>query len=251
MKPVPHRVAFGALLALIAITAAANDDLSTMTYEGTLGAQRIGMTLAVQHGKVVPDSHYFYARHLQDIALTGVAGRDVTLQEAGGGTFALHFKGNGSNGDAPLDFRNSIGLQGQWTGKDGKTFPVMLTNASDPGDAALPGARWYRNATDKSDAAFEAQVQGFHKAVLAGDRAGAARYVSFPLRVNLAPGKPLMVKNAAQLKAQWDKIFSPAWLKQAAQAMPHDMPVIRGQAMLGSGLAFFGDRGAEVINPMP
>ena len=71
----------------------------------------------------------------------------------------------------------------------------------------------------------------------------------FPLRVNVAPGKPLLVRNAAQLAAQWDRIFSPAWLKQAAQAMPHDLNVIRGQAMLGNGLAFFGDKGAEVINP--
>jgi hypothetical protein len=250
MKPALHSLAFGALLTVFATTAlAANDDLSTMTYEGTLGAQRIGMTLAVRDGKVVPDSHYFYARHLQDISLTGTSGGEVALQEPGGGAFALHFKGNGSNGNAPLTFNNSVGLEGQWTGKDGKTFPVTLTNASEPGDAALPGARWYRDATDKSDTVFEAQVQGFYKAVLAGDRAGTARYVHFPLRVNVAPGKPLMVKDAAQLKAQWDRIFSPAWLKQAAQAMPHDMPVIRGQAMLGQGLAFFGDQGAEVINP--
>lgn len=247
MKPALHRLALGALLATFATAAvAANDELSTMTYEGTLGAQRIGMTLAVHGGQVVPDSHYFYARHLQDIALTGTVGRELVLQEPGGGRFALHFKGNAK---APLDFENSLGLEGQWTGKDGKTFPVALSNASDPRDAALPGTRWYSDVTDKSDQAFEAQVQGFYKAVLAGDRAGAARYVSFPLRVNIAPGKPQMVKNAAQLSAQWDKIFSPAWLKQAAQAMPHDMAVIRGQAMLGGGLAFFGDKGAEVINP--
>lgn len=243
-------LALGTLFAACATAAhAANDDLSTMSYEGTLGSQRIGMTLAVRGGKVVPDSHYFYARYLKDIPLSGSANGEIRLQEPGGGAFALRFRGNGSNGAAPLNFDNSVGLEGTWTGKDGKAFPVELSNVGDPGAAALPGTRWYRDVTDKSDAAFEAQVQGFHKAVLAGDRAGAARYVSFPLRVNVAPGKPLMVKNAAQLAAQWDRIFSPAWLKQAALAMPHDLNVIRGQAMLGNGLAFFGDKGAEAINP--
>ena len=251
MKSALQRAGLGALFAVFATTAsAANDDLSTMTYEGTLGTQRIGMTLAVRDGKVIPNSHYFYAKYLKDIPLDGSAGGEITLREPGGGTFALRFKGNGSQGATPLNFSNSVGLEGQWTGKDGKSFPVALSNARDPGEGALPGSRWYRNATDKSDAAFEAQVQGFHKAVLAGDRAGAARFVSFPLRVNVAPGKPLMVKNAAQLAAQWGRIFSPAWLERAALAMPHDLSVIRGQAMLGNGLAFFGDKGAEVINPV-
>ena len=249
MKPTLQRIAFFTLAFFTTFAAAADDGLSTMSYEGTLGTQRIGMTLAVRGGKVVPESHYFYARYLKDIPLGGSAVNELTLREPGGGTFQLRFKGNGSNGDAPLGFDNSVGLEGKWTGKDGKTFPVALSNVGDPGESALPGTRWYRNVTNKSDAAFEAQVQGFHKAVLAGDRAGAARYVSFPLRVNVAPGKPLMVKNAAQLAAQWDRIFSPAWLEQAALAMPHDLNVIRGQAMLGNGLAFFGDKGAEVINP--
>lgn len=250
MKSALHRLALSALLVTFANgAAAANDDLSTMTYEGTLGTQRIGMTLAVRDGKVVPDSHYFYARYLKDIALSGSAGREITLREPGGGSFALRFKRDGSNAHAPLDFSNSVGLEGQWMGQDGKSFPVALSNVGDPGPAALPGTRWYRDVTDKSDAEFEAQVQGFYKAALAGDRAAAARYTSFPLRVNVAPGKPMMVKNAAQLAAQWNRIFSPAWREQAAQAMPHDLSVIRGQAMLGRGLAFFGDKGAEVINP--
>jgi len=250
MRSALYRFALGVFFVTIANRAvAANDDLSTMTYEGTLGAQRIGLTLAVRQGKVIPKSHYFYAKYLKDIPLSGRADREISLQEPGGGTFALRFRGNGSNGSAPLNFDNSVGLEGRWTGKDGKSFPVMLSNVSDPGQGALPGTRWYRDVTDKSDAAFEAQVQGFYKAVLAGDRAGAARYVSFPLRVNVAPGKPLMVKDGAQLAAQWERIFSPAWLQLAAQAMPHDLSVIRSQAMLGSGLAFFGDRGAEVVNP--
>jgi hypothetical protein len=255
MKPNPtmHQWLFAAALTMTATAAAGQDtnEVTKASYEGTLGTQRIGMTLVIGNGELISPSHYFYYRHLTDIPLTGSAGSSVTVKEPGGGTFDLHFQGNGSNGTQPLNFSNSIGLIGTWTGPDGKRFPVKLTGGGSPGPADPPGTRAYQDVTDKSDAAFEAQVQGFYKAVLAGDRMGAARYVTFPLRVNFPAGKHIQVKTAAELSAQWNRIFTPAWLKSAANEAPHDMPVVRGLAMLGQGLAFFGDGGAEVINAEP
>ncbi len=254
MKRILQQLTIGiALLARIATSALAqnNNDVVTAAYEGTLGSQRIGMTLIVKDGRLVPDSHYFYNRHLTDIPLTGTADRNVTLNEPGGGTFTLQFKGNGSNGNAPLTFDNSVGLTGSWRGTDGKTYPVALIGGGGSGPADPPGTRRYQNVTDKSDAAFEAQAQGFYKAVLAGDRAGTARHVSYPLRVNFSSTRHVQIKTPAELNAEWSKIFNAAWLRKAADAAPHDMSVVRGQAMLGNGLAFFGNGGAEVINAGP
>jgi hypothetical protein len=101
--------------------------------------------------------------------------------------------------------------------------------------------------TGQSDAAFEAKVQGFYKAALAGDRAAAAKYVSFPLRVN-HNGKSRTIHNAAELAAQWETIFTPAYLTALKNDIPHDLSVIQGQAMLGDGQAFFSDQGATALN---
>jgi hypothetical protein len=107
--------------------------------------------------------------------------------------------------------------------------------------------RWYKDVTSESDSAFEAKVQGFYKAVLSGDRATAARYVDFPLRVN-HNGKSRTVHSEAELSAQWNEIFTPACIDAFRQAIPHDMFVHNGQAMLGDGVAWFGAKGAQVIN---
>ncbi len=220
-------------------------DVVTASYTGTLGPARIGMTLVVEGAKVLPPSHYFYASHLTDIPLSGsVAASEVRLQEPGGGIFSLAFKGNGSEGRQTLTFENSVGMVGTWTGS-GRNFPVALNGGGGSGPAS---ARWYHDITSESDAAFEAKPQRFYRAVLAGDRDAAARYVDFPLRVNVAPGKQISITTPAQLKAQWNQIFPAAWLKQAAEAMPHDMGIADGMAMLGPGLAYFSQNGVEVIN---
>ncbi|KGM32346.1 hypothetical protein [Inquilinus limosus] len=245
-----QRWSAAALLALLVGTSAGlaqAADAESFNFEGTLGPTRVGMTLVVQDGKIAAPSHYFYQKHLTDIPLTGDAAKGVTLTEPGGGTFALQFKGNGSNGSDPLTFDNSVGLTGTWTGKDGKALPVALDLTGNAGPTA-PGERWYQDLTSESDAAFEAKVQGFYTTVMAGDRAGAANFVHFPLTVNVTAKEHLRITSPDQLNAHWDKIFTPAWLKQAGTALPHDLAVIDGMAALGSGLAYFSDKGVETIN---
>ncbi len=168
----------------------------------------------------------------------------LNLQGKDGGSFALKFVGNGSEGGKPLDFENSVGLEGSWS-KDGKTLPVKLTAG---GESPLPASgRRYEMVTDQSDSAFEAKVQGFYKAVLSGDRAGAAKYISYPLRVN-HNGKGRTIRSAAELTAQWETIFTPEYLAALKNDVPHDLSIIQGQAMLGDGQAFFSDKGATAVN---
>jgi hypothetical protein len=135
-------------------------------------------------------------------------------------------------------------MEGRWM-KNDSSYPVKLQMQQS--SQAPANARWYEDVPSESDAAFEAGVQNFYKAVLAGDRATAARYVDFPLRVN-RNGRSRMVKTAAQLSAEWGQIFTPACIDAFRDAMPHDMFVRNGQVMLGDGIAWFGPTGAQVVN---
>jgi hypothetical protein len=219
--------------------------VSRDTFTGTVGQSRIGITLLVNAAGTIIGGHYFYASHLKDIPLkAGTQGSGIILFAPEGGQFALSFKGNGSEAGKPLGFDNSIGMEGRWM-KGDSSYPVKLRVEQSSQSSA--NARWYEGVTSESDAAFEARVQNFYKAVLASDRATAARYVDFPLRVN-HNGKSHTIKNAAQLSAEWSKIFTPATLNAFRNAMPHDMFVRNGQAMLGDGVAWFGPKGAQSIN---
>lgn len=241
------------LAALLTFSMSANrtalaqtENTTGVTYSGTIGEAKIGMTL-VLHGKVMGNGHYFYYRYLKDIALTGrQSGSNLTLQEANG-IFNLHFVGNGSNGDQPLDFPNSVGLAGTWTG-GGKTLPVKLNLEGTSSEEANAG-HLYAMITDETDETFEARAQGFYFAALKGDAKQAARFVHFPLRVNWGATHHEMIGSANQLAANWHRIFTPRYLAALRDTAPHDMPVIRNQyAMLGAGLAFFTDKGVEVVN---
>jgi hypothetical protein len=44
------------------------------------------------------------------------------------------------------------------------------------------------------------------------------------------------------------RIFTTACVDAFKDAMPHDMFVRNGQAMLGDGVAWFGDKGAQSID---
>ncbi len=231
-------------LALGAAHAQQADSATQISYEGTLGPARIGLTLVVRND-IVSGGHYFYAKYLTDIPLTGsIRPGALALQGQDGGAFALRFVGNGSDAGKPLDFENSVGLEGTWA-RDGKSLPVKLTAG---GQSPAPASgRWYEMVTDHSDAAFEARVQGFYRAALAGDRAATAKYVSFPLRVN-HNGESRMIRSAAELTAQWETIFTLAYLAALRKDMPHDLSIVQGQAMLGDGQAFFSERGATALN---
>lgn len=147
------------ILLVLAVVAKAQDSTGAnqISYEGTLGQARIGLTLIVKADNTITGGHYFYAKYLTDIPLTGaLQPGTVTLKGQDGGSFDLKFKGNGSEGGKPMDFNTSVGLEGTWS-KDGKSLPVKL----DAGGMSTAASRWYADVTGQSDAAFEARAQGF------------------------------------------------------------------------------------------
>ncbi len=176
----------------------AHGELERHQYEGALGKSRVGMTV-VRDGNKIEGGHYFYQQFLKDIAITGAfENYQVTLTETGGGTFHLHFVGNGSDGGRPLDFENSIGLDGTWTSADGaSTNPVTLRGTTIR-QGADDGSQ-YRDITNEGAEAFETRVQTFWRAVLRGDKTTAVRFISYPLQVNVAKGKSKTYRNAPPL----------------------------------------------------
>ncbi len=239
---------FASILTMASAFAAEADE-EVYKLLGHLGSARIGMTLDIKDGTVEPGSHYFYAAHLKDIPLTGAAtaagsGEIIaTLHEPGGPIITLRYRDKGGH---PAEFLyTSNDLSGAWT-FDGETLPVTLSQ-TEAFTGPLP-ERVYAEVTDESDEKFEARVQGFRNAVLSNDRIAAATYVDFPLEVNSSPGHTIMINTSRELEAEWSAVFSKAWIKAAADAIPHDLFVRDGMAMLGNGIAWFGAKGVKVVN---
>jgi hypothetical protein len=235
------------LILAIAATAApaiADADVTTYHLDGTIGAYPVGVSLSVKDGTSIAAGHYYYDSQLKDIPLTGsVNGRSVTLTTPTGETFHLTMQGNGGTGGDGSSFTTSVALNGTWT-NGSQTLPAKL--GMDFVNDGLPNGHMYADVTGESDMAFEAQVARFLKAALAGDKPAVAAAVSYPLRVN---GKhALTIRSAAQLTSQWSAVFTPAMLAQLKTAVPHEMFVHEGQAMVAGGLVWFDAKGATAIN---
>ena len=216
-------------------------------YEGNLGDARIGLTVKREGNKIV-GGHYFYQKFLRDIPITGsTENSHITLAESGGGTFHLHFVGNGSEKGQPLDFDNSVGMEGTWTDATGKKTYIVSLRGTTIGDRADEGHR-YRDVTNESDAAFEGRVQSLVRAVLRNDKAAAARLISYPLRVNGPGQQHRAFRNSADVLAAWNLLFTPAMLAKLQVALPHDMFVHESMAMIGDGEAWFDAKGLAVLN---
>ena len=234
-----------AVIGLAGPVAAQPGTLETYQFTGTVGTHPIGMSLTIKGGTQVYVAHYFYDSQLKDIVLVGSeSGPVLTLMEPEGGLFKLKLQGNGGADGDGSSLSTSVGAAGTWT-EGAQTLPVTLT--MDTAYDGAPSAHRYADVTSASDAAFEAMVKTFLADVLAGNRAGAAARVSYPLAVN-GGAHPMSVKSAAQLTANWDKIFTPALLAQLRTAVPHEMFVRNGQAMVGGGVAWFDAKGVMAIN---
>ena len=235
---------FCAAAALAAGRAAADPSVETYHLDGTIGPYAVGAAITVKGGTSFDAGHYFYDNQLKDIPLDGqVSGRTVTLTAPGGETFALTFQGNGGTGGDGSSFETSTALVGTWT-KGAQTLPVKL--GMDFVTEGPPDGHMYADVTSESDAAFEARVARFLRAALSGDRQAAAAAVSYPLAVN--GSHPMRIASPAQLDAHWDAIFTPALLAQLKGAVPHEMFVHEGQAMVAGGLVWFDAKGASAIN---
>lgn len=223
-------------------------------YGGTLGkSTRIGMSLYAQDQKL--QGSYFYTTHLTDISLRGTytAVRDISLTEIssdGGvrGTFRLHFAENDPSFKTTERLQAEV-LNGTWTSADGKVeYPVHLQMEQ---NCPPPGQRRYANAGAKSDETVEKNAQAFYSAVLAGNAARTAQYVSYPCSY-FASGKRKMIPNSAEFVKLYAQIFTPEFVAQIATGTPHHMFVNAQGIMIADGKVWFDEQGkAQHLNNEP
>jgi hypothetical protein len=242
--------ALACVLAFVQVApATADSEFIRSQLRGTIGPYPIGMQVIVREQRDLKGGHYFYNKHLVDIPLQGeIEGEKVTLRGADGGVFSLHFVGKPPKPGVPLTFDYSDGLVGVWT-RGGVSLPVTLR-----GDWRQLGAgRLYQAVTDEPDAVFEAKVRKFLAAVQAGDRAKAAKLVSYPAWINEGDGartQRTTVRNPAEFLSHWDRIFTPGYVAKLKKAVPHDMFVRGGDgmAMILNGEIWFDAEGVKAIN---
>ena len=214
----------------------------TKEMRGTVGSNRIGVALTIQDNRTLIAAHYFYAKYLINIPLTGsIQGKEFELNAPGGGSFHLHFIGDGSAAGQTLTFFNSIGLEGVWIG-NGQTLPVKIHPDY---EFFGSGSADFYGGIDST--VYEARVRKCIRSVIKGDKNAAAELVSYPLRVNGSPSFSLKTKT--ELLARWDRIFTPSVMKALRDAVPHEMFMRNDQAMIGNGDVWFNETGyITVIN---
>ncbi|WP_144901962.1 hypothetical protein [Novosphingobium taihuense] len=237
----------GLLLAVLSAPALAQvppKGLDTKVAEGTVGPYVAGLNITVRDHVSIVAAHYYYAKTGLDIPLkVAVQGDTFLFDEPHGGHFELHLTNADASAPRPLNFYKSTGLAGTWT-REGKTLPVVFGFSSGyPGPAP---DRWYAAITSESDAQFEGRVRTFLRCVLLSDVDQAARAVSWPLIVN---GKQrITIHNRRELAKRWKTLFTPTALRALRKAIPHEMFVRNGMAMVANGAVWFDAGGAKVLN---
>lgn len=235
-------------LVMLALPAVARAEpagrIETFIAEGSVGPYRAGLNLTVRDHTRIEAAHYYYASSGQDIALTvRQDGDSITLTEPGGGRMVLALTNADPREPRPLTFYTSTGLAGDWT-LGSRVLPVRFGFGTvRPGPSP---SRWYGDVTSQSDAVFEARCRQFIAGVIRGDRRKAAAAVSYPLRVN-GPVR-LTLRNPAEFLAHWPRVFTPAAIARLRDAIPHEMFVRDGMAMVANGAVWFDARGAKSLN---
>lgn len=237
----------GFLLLIYAPSAIAQEvspAISTYVMEGMVGSRQVGFNITVKDHVQFVGGHYYYASALIDIPLSGsnVSGH-INLTEPDGGTFKLHLFSIGPPATKPLTFYTSNRLDGTWT-KGGVVLPVTL-NFGAVYNGYSP-SRWYQEVTNEDDTAFEARARLFLHGVITGNRSEAVKASSFPLRVQAR--HPMIIRGKAELLARWKQIFTPNYVAVLRRAIPHEMFVHNGLAMVANGAVWFDAKGAVALN---
>jgi hypothetical protein len=250
------RMAFSLLISLAFAVVALGQlpDGTCKVYSGILGQSTgIGMSLFVQSNTI--EGAYFYRKYLTDIPLKGTSGgaRDITLQETdpagtSQGIFQLHLAEHDPRYAANQPLQGEV-LQGTWISADGtKTYPVKLR--LDHSCSKLGGSE-YGVAGAEDDTLVERNVQAFYEAVLAGKRADAAKYVSYPCTF-FRDGKRVSVEADAEFLKNYDAIFTKAFVAKIATGTPHHMFANDRGIMIADGAVWFDAQGkARNFNNSP
>jgi len=226
----------------------------TTDYEGTIGDQKIGLTLGLENSKQSRPGnevcgYYFFDRNLKNIFLHSEKDKkgDLILYElddAGNRTGV--FKCTYPDKDPKGHFRSRIHgevIEGTWSridGSDSRPFYLYQT-----GGVGAEGDRRYAVAGVPDDAVFESKVQKWRIAVLMGDKETVASMIEYPISLNIR-GKAFNIKNAGQLISHYADVFTDERKAIIRNTVPHNMFVRADGIMLGSGGAIWFNADGKV-----
>lgn len=223
-------------------------------YAGDLeGKTVIGLTLDQRDGQKVSGS-YFYKKYLKDIPLSGefTGERDLVLRESDAhgqpaGTFMLHFAESDPRHTRAGDSLTVDVLTGTWTSADqSKSYPVYLALSTIV--AGGTAGKRYRVAGAADDTSVERNVQAFCVAVEKGDRRAVAGDLAYPVMFSLE-GKRSQARNEQEFLADYDRIFTAAFVERIRNSTPHNMFANSQGIMIGDGVVWFDEKGrAKALN---
>ena len=219
-------------------------------YTGSIdGKYPIRMSLVFGAGEL--NGVYVYASQLRDIRIRGNIGKDgsVRIDEYGAdGRISARFTGRFPERDPQGRYGDSVlaceVLVGNWQMLDGKraAMPFYLS-----AEGAISGRidNRYGAIGATSNQAVHAPAEHFWRALKAGDRKAVAAEIRYPIKVTLN-GKIKTLRNATELLAVYDAVFTPDYRKAIAAAIPRNMFVRDQGAMLGNGQVWFGANGKVI-----
>jgi hypothetical protein len=211
-------------------------------YAGTIGeSDRIRLTFT-RTGDAV-SGVYFHASDLRDVRVNGKISRDtgLVLDEAAG-HFEAEFAEHDPRGKFPGPLRCQI-IAGWWR-KNGSAQKLPVYLSLESGSAGTL-AHLYQIAGAKDDELIHRNAFRFQKALGAGDKATVAAMIEYPIRAHVA-GTAKTFHSAQELLTQYDAIFTPAYKKAIAEALPRNMFVNDRGIMMGSGAVWFGADGRVI-----
>jgi hypothetical protein len=218
-------------------------------YDGTIGGKlRVRATLTFAHAEVA--GVYFYATQLKDIRIQGriIDGTRLVLDELdSSGRVAARFEGTFADEDPRGKFKGSLHCEviaGFWQKTEAAPQGLPFLLALDSGTSGTLEHR-YEVAGAEDDELIHRNAARFCNAVLRRDRRSVASLIQYPIRVRVA-GALKSIRNSQELIARYDAIFSPAFQKAIAEAIPRNMFVRDRGIMLGNGEVWFGADGRVI-----
>ena len=191
-----------------------------------------------KNAQKVISAHYFYDRVMTDIPLSiSDSSNQLVFRGTDGSRFVLRpmiyvsHPWDPAVAPAPSVDKADF-LQGTWS-LGARTVPIKFQFSFAGGDQ-VPDARSERYA------------RAFIRGILTNNPDEAAGAVTYPLAVNGRCGT--IIRNKTAFRANWSDIATPELMEGLRTAVPHDMFGKDGLTMVGSGMVWFGDRGAAILN---
>lgn len=212
-------------------------------YSGTIGdSDRIQLTFT-RAGDAI-SGVYFHASDPRDIRVNGkIAGDQSLVLIEAAGRFDAEFAEHDPHAKFPGALHCQI-IAGSWQ-KPGSAQKLPVYLSLESGNAGTLG-HLYQIAGAKDDELIHRNALRFQKAVAAGDKATVAALIQYPIRAHAA-GAPKIFHSAQELLAQFDAVFTPAYRKAIADALPRNMFANDRGVMMGGGAVWFGADGRITV----